>query len=222
MNIPDDILLSCFAWLVLFLLPLFCLSYLVYDCLSGPIRRKERARMVLDLIEVGARQGKRPEDVLRQAAQTADPSLGKRFQAMAARLEAGERLSQALQDVRKLLPAQVAATLRVGEELGDVRKVLPACRGLLHDAESQTRNGFNYMVIASLVIMPTMPIIILILNIVVFPKFREITFMYDETLPGLAIFAMDFSRYTGLVLFNGLVVGCIFIGLFSVLIALIQ
>jgi type II secretory pathway component PulF len=62
----------------------------------------------------------------------------------------------------------------VGEEVGDVRKVLPACRGLLRDADSQTRNGFNFLVIASMVIMPVTPLLLLALNVFVYPKFIEI------------------------------------------------
>ena len=130
--------------------------------------------MFLDLLEAGFRQGHRPETTLAEAAQTNDRSLGQRFQKLAARLRQGDRLSQALDEVPNLLPPQVAATLRVGEEVGDVRKVLPACRGLLRDTESQTRIGFNYLVISSLVIMPVMPILVFFLNLWIFPKMIEL------------------------------------------------
>jgi type II secretory pathway component PulF len=87
----------------------------------------------------------------------------------------------------------------VGEEVGDVRKVLPACRGLLKDADSQTRNGFNYMVIANMILLPTMPILILILNILIFPKFLEIiegppiqiTEGYDQPAPAVTLLVMQ-------------------------------
>jgi len=99
-------------------------------------------------------------------------------------------LSQALEEVPTLLLAQVAALLRVGEETGDLRKMLPACRGLLRDAQSQTRNGFNYLVITCLVIMPIMPILILILNIVIFPKFIEILSGYSQPVPAITLLVM--------------------------------
>jgi type II secretory pathway component PulF len=171
---PEDFFASGAFSLVCYLLPLALVAFAVYKAFSGPLRRKEQTRMFLDLIEAGFRHGQRPENSLAQAAQTNDRSLGKRFQQLAARLRYGDSLSQALDEVPHLLPPQVAATLRVGEELGDVRKVLPACRGLLRDADSQTRNGFNFLVISSLVIMPVMPLLIWILNVVVFPKFMEI------------------------------------------------
>jgi general secretion pathway protein F len=170
-----DFAASGCLWLVFFFVPVACVAYLVYHGFSGPLRRQERTRMFLDLMEAGFRQGQRLEIALAQAAQTNDRSLGALFQQVAARLREGARLSEAVDEVPRLLPPQVAALIRVGEEVGDVRKVLPACRGLLKDADSQTRNGFNFMVIANLVLLPTMPILILILNVLVFPRFMELT-----------------------------------------------
>jgi type II secretory pathway component PulF len=185
-----DFVASGLLWFLLFFVPVAAVASLVYHGFSGPLRRQERTRMFLDLLEAGFRQGQRPEVALAQAAQTNDPSLGKRFQQLATRLREGVRLSQALEEVPALLPLQVAATIRVGEEVGDVRKVLPACRGLLRDADSQTRNGFNYLVIANLVMMPTMPILILILNFLIFPKFIDITAGYDQAAPAVTLLVM--------------------------------
>jgi len=185
-----DFVTSALLWFLLFFIPLVAIASLVYHGFSGPIRRQERTRMFLDLLESGFRQGQRPEAALALAVQTKDPSLGKLFQRLAARLREGVRLSRALDEVPALLPPQIAATIRVGEELGDVQKVLPACRGLLRDADSQTRNGFNYLVIANLVLMPTMPILILILNIRIFPKFIEITDIYHQAAPAVTLLVM--------------------------------
>jgi general secretion pathway protein F len=188
-----DFVLSGLLWLLFFLLPVAAVASVVFGGFSAPLRRQERTRMFLDLLEAGFRQGQRPEVALAQAAQTNDRSLGKLFQHLAARLREGARLSQALDEVPKLLPAQVAALIRVGEEVGDVRKVLPACRGLLKDADSQTRNGFNFMVIANLVLLPTMPILILILNIFIFPKFMEIINGYNQQAPAVTLLVMQFG-----------------------------
>jgi type II secretory pathway component PulF len=168
---PGDFAASGFLWLLLYILPLALAAFAVYKCFSGPLRRKEQTRMFLDLLEAEFRQGQGPEIALVQAAQTGDRSLGWRFQQLADHLRAGARLSQALDEVPSLLPPQVTATLRVGEEVGDVRKVLPACRNFLQDADSQTRNGFNFLVISSL--FTVMPILLLILNAKVFPIFIE-------------------------------------------------
>ncbi len=177
-------------WILFFFVPVALAAYAVYCGFSTPLRGQERARIFLDLLEAGFRQGQRPETALAQAAQSNDPSLGRLFQRLAARLREGVRLSQALEEVPNLLPPQVAALLRVGEETGDLRKVLPACRGLLRDAQSQTRNGFNYLVITCLVIMPIMPILIWILNVVIFPKFIEILGSYTQPVPAITLLVM--------------------------------
>jgi type II secretory pathway component PulF len=190
---PGDFVAGDFLWLFFFFAPVALAAYAIYHAFSGPLRRTERARIFLDLIEAGFRQGQRPENALARAAQTNDRSLGELFQQMAARLQKGVRLSQALEEVPKLLPPQVAATLRVGEEMGDVRKVLPACRGLLRDADSQTRNGFNYLVIANLIMLPTMPILILFLKVFVFPKFLGISDSYGQQPPAAILLVMQFG-----------------------------
>jgi type II secretory pathway component PulF len=190
---PGDFFASGSFWLVCYLLPLALVAFAVYKAFSGPLRRKERTRLFLDLMEAGFRQGQRPETALADAALTNDRSLGLPFQQLAARLREGERLSRALDEVPGLLPPQVAATLRVGEEAGDVRKVLPACRALLRDADSQTRNGFNFLVISSMVIMPVMPILIWILNVWVFPKFVEIILGSGQPAPAVTLLVMQFG-----------------------------
>jgi len=185
-----DFAASGFLWLLLFFVPVAGVAFVIYHYFSGPLRGKEQTRLFLDLLEAGFRQGQRPEMALARAAQTNDRCLGRLFQELAARLWQGLRLSQAVDEVPNLLPPQVAALIRVGEELGDVRKVLPACRGLLKDADSQTRNGFNFMVIGNLVLLPTMPIIILILNVVVFPRFMELLQRSEEAAPGITLLVM--------------------------------
>jgi type II secretory pathway component PulF len=192
---PGDFFATGFLWLLMYVLPLAVVAFAVYKVFSGPLRRREQTRLFLDLIEAGFRQGQRPENTLARAAETNDRSLGTRFQRMAARLREGVRLSQALDEVPDLLPPQVAATLRVGGEIGDVRKVLPACRGLLRDVDSQTRNAFNYLVISSLVIMPIMPVLILIVRVMIFPKFREITNIYTQQPPPVSLLMMQWGGW---------------------------
>ncbi|MGA2747278.1 MAG: type II secretion system F family protein [Verrucomicrobiota bacterium] len=187
-ELMGDILL----WLIFVLAPLVLVAYLVFRAFSAPLRRQERARLFIDLLEAGFRQGQRPENFLVQAAQSAEPSLGPRFRRLTARLQEGLRLSQALERVPRLLPAEITAMLKVGEEIGDVRKVLPACRKVLGDAQSQTRSGFNYLVLTNMVLLPIMPVIILILNVVVFPKFRELAAgtLYTGVAPPMTLLAM--------------------------------
>ncbi|HUD83131.1 MAG TPA: type II secretion system F family protein [Candidatus Saccharimonadales bacterium] len=62
-----------------------------------------------------------------------------------------------------------------GQKIGDLRKVLPASRQLLKDAVSQTRGAISYLVILTFVITPLGIWIFGILQIVVVPKFFDIS-----------------------------------------------
>ena len=84
------------------------------------MRRNERARMVLDGMELGLAQGRTPEGALISIAESRDSCFGVRFYLLAEHLRAGKRLTEALAAVPRLLPPQVVAMLRAGERLGDV------------------------------------------------------------------------------------------------------
>ena len=98
-----------------------------------------------------------------------DRSLGVRFHLLAAHIEGGLRLSQALERVPRLLPPQVCAMLSTGERIGDIRKVLPACRLLLRDSVSQVRSALNYLILLAFAISPAVVVVPLLLRIYVLP-----------------------------------------------------
>ena len=146
--------LAFLAYLLLGLVPACGAIYLIYFILTLPLRRNERARMLLDLLELGLRDGQTPEATITGASRSRDRSLGVRFHLLAAHIEAGLRLGQALVLVPRLLPAQVRAMLNVGERIGDIRKVLPACRLLLRDGVSDVRGALNYLILVTFAISP--------------------------------------------------------------------
>ena len=127
---------SLLLYLVMFVLPLAGLAALMHALLSLPIRRRERARFFLDLLETALAQGRAIEQTLAAMAESRDRAMGVRFHLLAAHLENGLRLGAALEKVPRLLPAQIAATLRVGERLGDLKRVLPACRETLREGSA--------------------------------------------------------------------------------------
>jgi type II secretory pathway component PulF len=146
----------------------------MYFLLTLPMRRNERARLVLDLVELGLKEGRNAEATLVAAAASRDPSLGVRFQLAAEYLQKGLRLSQALENVPRLLPPQVAGMLRTGEKIGDLRKVLPACRQFLKDGVSQVRGALNYLIILVFAVTPAILFVPLVFRIKVLPKLVEV------------------------------------------------
>jgi type II secretory pathway component PulF len=176
------------------LIPLCLVIYLVYSLLTLPMRRNERARMFLDLLELGLKEGGPPERVIASAADTADLSLGLGFFEFASELQQGQRLEQALDAAPRLLTPQIRAMLKTGARIGDLAKVLPACRQLLRDGVSQVRGGLNYLLVLMFVVMP---IIFLIFRIQVVPRFIAVfQGMFEgATWPAFTRFVFDQSGF---------------------------
>src|ERR1017187_5549218 len=105
------LVLTFIVYLALGLVPLCGVCYAIYFLLTLPLRRNERARMFVDLLELGLQEGRTPEAAVTGAAASRDRSLGVRFHLLAAHIEGGLRLSQALEQVPRLVPAQVRAML---------------------------------------------------------------------------------------------------------------
>lgn len=148
--------------------------YLFYFLLTLPLRRNERARLFLDLLELGLKEGRAPAQAIMDASSSHDPAPGARFHLLAAHLEAGVKLSDALEKVPRLLPPQVVAMLKAGERIGDIAKVLPACRKLLTDGVSQVRGALNYLLILTFVVTPFTVSVPLTMYVLVIPKFVEV------------------------------------------------
>jgi len=162
------------ALLLLSLAIVLGLLMLAHVAMTLPMRRAERARMFLDLLESTLKQGRPVEETLISLGQTRDLSLGVRFHLLTAWLETGLSLEAALARVPHFLPPQVTAMLRAGRQLGDLLKVLPATRKLLNDATSQTRGAMNYLLVVTFVITPTGFSVFGLLSIFVIPKFMEV------------------------------------------------
>jgi type II secretory pathway component PulF len=178
MNFDFDILSRLAMTLVLYGVGIALASgvlYVAHFLLTLPMRRAERARLFLDLVETALKNGQPLEETLISVAQSRDLSLGVRFHLVAAWLEQNLRLEEALEKVPGFLPPQITAMLRAGQKIGDIGKVIPACRQLLKDAVSQTRSAMSYLVILTLVLTPVGIWVLGVLEVLVFPKFMDIS-----------------------------------------------
>lgn len=147
---------------------------LAHFLLTLPMRRAERARLFLDLIDSTIGQGLPVEETMISLSQSRDMSMGVGFHLVVAWLEQGLGLGDALAKVPRFLPPQVTAMLAASRRIGDLRKGLPACRQLLKDGVSKTRAAISYLVILTFVITPFGVWVAWILKVMVLPKFREI------------------------------------------------
>jgi len=173
------------AWFLVYLLaglvPICTLLYLGYYLLTLPLRRNERARLLLDLIERGLKEGRSPEMTVTSASASHDRSLGIHFHLAAAYIEQGLRMGEALDKVPRLVPLQIRTMLKAGERVGDLAIVLPACRTFLRDGVSHVRGALNYLVILIFAITPASLALPVIIRIKVLPSFEA---MFSSMLAG--------------------------------------
>lgn len=175
--------------------------YLIYYLLTLPIRRNERARLFLDILEMGINSGQSVEAVVYGASSTRDNDLGGRYHVLATNLGRGVPFGEAIELVPRLLPPETRATLRTGARLGDLRKVLPACRLSLTRGISQVRGALNYVLILSFLATPFAVAIPIILKVKVIPAFEAIFagMLAVSQLPGLTRFVLAASSQIVLV-----------------------
>jgi len=110
--------------------------YVIYFLLTLPLRRNERARFFLDLLDRGLRDGRTAERATADAAASRDGVLGARFQLLAAYLERRNASERSLEHVPRLLPPQLRATLRIGERIGGLTK---CCRPVADGCKTASR-----------------------------------------------------------------------------------
>jgi type II secretory pathway component PulF len=169
-----SLLLGFALYIALGLLPVLGALYVIYFLLTLPLRRNERARLFLDLLELGLRSGRTGETAIAEVCASRDRSLGARFHLLGAYLEGGLRLDEALDKVPRLLPPQICAMLKTGARLGDIGKVIPACRLSLHGGVSHVRGALNYLLVLCFVATPFTLVVPLVLRIKVLPAYQSV------------------------------------------------
>jgi type II secretory pathway component PulF len=145
-----------------------------YFSLSLPMRRRDRARFFLDLLETVIQRGQPVEPAILSAAENEDRSIGVEFYRVAAQIEDGARLGEALARVPTFLPPQVNEMIRAGEKLGELNKVLPACREVLRVPPDSVRTMTHYMAGLLLIVTPVIMGLIFLLTVFVVPKYKEL------------------------------------------------
>ncbi len=165
--------------------------YLIHFLLTAPMRRAERARFFLDLVETALDRGQPVEEALISIATSQDRMLGTRFHFLTALLSGGAKLADALSSVPRLLPPQIVAMLQAGQRIGDLKKVLPACRQLLRDSVSETRSAMNYLIILAFVVTPTSISVFAMICVKVLPAMRAISDGMSATPPALLLLLWD-------------------------------
>jgi type II secretory pathway component PulF len=161
----------------------------IHFALTLPMRKAERTRLFLDLVEMAVENGQPVEETLISISHHQGDALGVRFHQFAAWLEDGASFTAALDKVPQFLPPKIRSMLRAGLHQGDLRKVLPACRQLLRDAVSERRGAIYYIFMVTLFTLPVVGVIL----VLVVPKLHEIAQMCGPEPPWTA-FVLEHVR----------------------------
>lgn len=202
MNEFGFFLISLIWYAILILVPGGSFSVVLHFLLSLPMRRRDRALFFLDLVETVVSRGQPVEQAIISAAENHDRAIGVRFFMVAAHIEGGARLGEALEKVPGFLPPQVNAMIRAGEKLGDLKKALPACREVLRLAPDTVRTTMHYMVAILLIFAPIAIWLITVLSLFVVPKFKDIAGGMGIVLWPLTRFVFELNDHLVLVGFE--------------------
>ena len=176
-----------FLWMLFWTGPMIVAVGICYFFLSLPARRNEQARLFLDLLETGLRQGQSPERTILSVSETRDPSVGPHFHLLAAHIEEGLRLDAAMEKTQSLLPQPVASCVKIAAAEGTLSTMLPAARGMLDDANSRLRGALNHLVLFALVLVPVALFLMPMLSQFIWPKFQQILVDMEVTPPAFTV-----------------------------------
>jgi type II secretory pathway component PulF len=167
--------------------------FLIHFLFSLPMRRAERVRLFLDLLEDAIHRGQPIEEMIHSVAQSRDRTVGVRFHLLAAYIESGLPFGEALKNVPRFLPPQISAMLHAGEKLGDLKSVLPACREILRDRPAGVRSAMHYMILVILLFSPVFVFVVIMTTTFVIPRFRDVAAGSNAHLWPLSLFVFNHS-----------------------------
>jgi len=169
--------------------------YLIHFFFTLPMRRAERARLFLDLLEGALTRGQSIEAMVLSVAGSRDLSVGVRFHFLAAHIEGGLQLAEALEKVPRFLPPQITAILYAGAKLGDLKKVLPACREILRDRPTAVRSAVHYLIVVVFLFSPVFIFVVMMTMVFVVPKFRDVASGMGLQLGPLSLFVFAITNW---------------------------
>lgn len=174
---PIDASFALLVGLLGFLLRLALAAPFVYGfyfLMTLPWRRRERAALVLDLLELGLRDGRSPAETIASLSGIPDRRLPVRLHLLAAHLENGLSLDAALERVPHLLPPAIRSMLRVGLQHGSATRAIAVCRQALIPPLGRTQGAMIFLaLLASLTCLTAIPLLVMF-RVVILPKFRQV------------------------------------------------
>ena len=169
--------------------------YVIHFLFSLPLRRSERARLFMDLLDGAIQRGQSIEEMILSLARSRDLTMGVRFHLLAAHIEGGLRFGGALGKVPRFLPPQISAMLLAGERLGDLKKVMPASREILRERPASVRSAMHYLILVVLFFTPLYIWVVLLTMTFVVPKFKDVAAGMGVHLWPISLFVFQIQNW---------------------------
>lgn len=178
-------------WILFIMAPLTIGTIIAYACVTAPARRNERARLFLDLLETGSRFGQSPERTIAAISDTHDASVSVHYHLLAARIEEGARLEQALAATPRFLPRSIAEVVKIGARENTLDKLLPAARAMLTDVNSRMRGALHYVIAFAVVVLPGVFFFLPMLSIFIWPKLKQVLIDIEAPPPAFTMLVFE-------------------------------
>jgi type II secretory pathway component PulF len=200
----SDFIRALLAWGLLWLAPFLLLSIAAFFLSTLPARRKEKARLFLDLLRAAILDGQSPERAIVRISETRERVLGARFHLVAAYIEQGCSLFEALHRVRGYLPPAVIGLLETSRESHDMKAPIQAARNALGGNLGKTGTALHYAFALMILMVPFALVLLPFLSVFIWPKLQQI--LLDMEVPVPPLTQLVFQGAPWLALLYGLVV----------------
>jgi type II secretory pathway component PulF len=182
-SLPTSALVNCLGLLAVLVATglVVGIGYLLYWLATLPWRRQERARLFLEILELGLSGGVTAEEAIRGACETHDRSIPVRMHWVSWNYQRGMPLEEALNDSGGFLPPDTRATLAWGIRHGQLAEAVRLSREGLEARPDASRGG--RVAVGTLLVLPGSTLLVFAwLAVFVFPRMVSIAVDMDVSM----------------------------------------
>jgi len=186
------------GWSLFWCAPVVALAVIAYFLTTIPARRKEKNRLFLDLLLNAVRDGKSPEQAVIGIAETRESILGARFYLVAAYIEEGRSLLEALRLVPGYLPPGIIGFMETGKETGKLYEAIRAGQQALGRKLGRSGTAMHYAFVLIVMMLPFALLFLPFWQIFIWPKFRQIFADMEVPMPLFTTLVSDSAGWIAL------------------------
>jgi type II secretory pathway component PulF len=188
-----------YIWLVC-LVAMIGVGAVAYFVLSAPFRRIDCANLVVELNELAAATGRKPEDLFKQLGGLGVRGVphARKFSRLNDLMQSGQSFIESLRVFHSLLPGEIFGAMELARNERGSQLLAKLSRAHLEDGVSRAQNSFKLFSSSLIILIPTTLMMSTGIFMFVLPKFKDVfSEMMGSGLPEITVFLMDWYE-TGL------------------------